>query len=283
MKVIKELPKSIFYSCYLRLRSADSLVKNKTKLPVIVSLTSIPERLNNLDLVIKSILNQDKVLPSKIVLWLHDGLKNKLPKRLSNLQGAFFEIKYSDLKCSHRKLIHSLKEYPDTTIITCDDDLIYREDWLSKLYQEHLKYPKDIIGNTTTQIKINTDGTYKPFVDWRIIDENKPSDRLLPIGAWGILYPVNAMPTQIHDVDLFMKLAPKADDLWFKAMALTNNVISRQSSNKPAEPIPIIGSQKVSLKDENIKKNKNEVQWLALSEFFKLNDILLKNEVSNKK
>ncbi len=283
MKVFKELPKSIYYSCYLRLKSAGSLVKNKTEIPVIVSLTSIPERLGSLDLVIKSLLNQDKLLPSKIVLWLHDSLKNKLPKRLSNLQGAFFEIKYSDLKCSHRKLIHSLKEYPDTSIITCDDDLIYKEDWLSKLYQEHLKYPKDIIGNTTTQIKINTDGTYKPFVDWRIVDENQPSNRLLPIGAWGIFYPVNAMPVQIHDVDLFMTLAPKADDLWFKAMALTNNIISRQSSNKPAEPIPIIGSQKVSLKGENIKKNKNEVQWLALSKFFKLDEILLKDEFADKK
>ncbi|MCG8251525.1 hypothetical protein [Tenacibaculum finnmarkense] len=283
MKVFKELPKSIYYSLYLRLLSVDSLIENKTKLPVIVSLTSIPERLNNLDLVIRSVLNQDKVLPSKIVLWLHDGLKNKLPKRLSNLQGTFFEIKYSDLKCSHRKLIHSLIEYPDMPIITCDDDLIYREDWLSKLYEEHLKYPKDIIGNGVKQIKINADGSYEPYSKWGFKHGNHKENSLLPIGAWGILYPVKAMPLEVHDVDLFMKLAPKADDLWFKAMALTNTIISRESSNKPKNPIPIIGSQKVSLQQENVKKKKNETQWLALSEFFKLNDILLKNEVSNKK
>ncbi len=60
MKVIKELPKSIYYSFYLRIWSMDKSIKNKIKLPVVVSLTSIPERLNSLDLVIRSILNQKK-------------------------------------------------------------------------------------------------------------------------------------------------------------------------------------------------------------------------------
>ncbi len=42
MKVFKELPKSIYYSLVLRLRSVKSLVKNKEQLPVLISLTSIP-------------------------------------------------------------------------------------------------------------------------------------------------------------------------------------------------------------------------------------------------
>lgn len=278
MKVIKELPKSIYYSFYLRIWSMDKSIKNKIKLPVVVSLTSIPERLNSLDLVIRSILNKKKTIPNKIILWLHNDLKEKLPKRLSRLQGDIFEIKYSSLKCSHRKLIHTLKLYPNSSIITCDDDLIYNQFFIEKTYNEHLKFPSDIIANNATHIKINKDGSYQPFVNWRKRDKNYKLNSLLPIGAWGILYPPKSMPEKIHDVDLFMELAPKADDLWFKAMALINNVISRQSSNKPKEPIPIIGSQKVSLKEENIKKKKNEVQWLALSNYFKLDSILLNDE-----
>ncbi|CAM1333278.1 glycosyl transferase [Tenacibaculum aestuariivivum] len=281
MKVFKELPKSIYYSLYLRLQTVTSLTKNKTALPVIVSLTSIPERLNNLDLVIKSILNQDKIVPSKIILWLHNDLKDKIPNKLSKLESVYFEIKYSDLKCSHRKLIHSLNEYPNMPIITCDDDLIYREDFIVKLYEEHLKYPNDIIGNGVKQIKINNNGSYEPYVNWGFKKQNSNYNCLLPIGAWGIFYPVNSMPKKIHDIDLFMQLAPKADDLWFKAMSLTNNVISRESLNKPKSPIPIIGSQKVSLQQENVKKKKNEVQWLALSNFFNLDKILLTKETKN--
>ncbi len=73
---------------------------------------------------------------------------------------------------------------------------------------------------------------------------------------------------------MFLKLTPKADDLWFKAMALLNNTISRQSENLPKEPIPIIGSQKIALKNDNISKNKNDSQWAALSTHFKLDTLL---------
>ncbi len=274
MKVFKELPKSVYYTLSLRAASAKKLIKNKEVVPVLVSLTSIPERLSNLDLVIKSILNQTK-LPKKITLWLHKDLKNKLPERLSSLQSVYFEIKYSNLTSSHRKLIHSLAQYPNETIITCDDDLIYGKDLIEKLYSEHLKYPKDIIGNETTQIKLDKNNNYLPFSAWKKKSVKYKINRLLPIGAWGILYPKNSMPKEIFDVDLFLKLTPEADDLWFKGMALINNVISRESNNKPKKPIPIIGTQKVALKKENVKGKKNEIQWNALSKHFNLKEILL--------
>ena len=83
----------------------------KEEIPVIVSLTSIPSRLSTLHLTIRSLLNQDK-RPKKIILWLHHSLKKEIPKNLAALENDLFEIMYSDLICSHRKLIHSLTLFP---------------------------------------------------------------------------------------------------------------------------------------------------------------------------
>lgn len=273
MKVVKELPKSILHSLYLHFIPASFLVKNKDALPVIVSLTSIPSRFSTLHLVIKSLFNQSH-LPSKIILWLHEDLKNKLPKSITKLESTLFEINYSPLTCSHKKLVHTLENNPKAIIITCDDDLIYGKKLVHNLYKEHLKYPNDVIANTTNQIKFNDNNGYRPFNEWKLKDVEINHKALCPIGAWGILYPPNALSKEVFNQDLFLKLTPKADDLWFKAMALLNGTIARKSENLPKEPIPIIGTQKVALKKENISKNKNDIQWSAVSKHFNIFDIL---------
>ena len=107
MKVFKELPPSLYHSLRLSLIPRSKLLsQNKEQLPVIVSLTSIPPRFKRLHLVIRSLLTQTHQ-PKKIVLWLNHEIKDQIPEKLLKLQGNLFEICYSDLNCSHRKLIHS--------------------------------------------------------------------------------------------------------------------------------------------------------------------------------
>lgn len=273
MKIIKELPKSIIYSLQLSLLPSKLLLSKKEELPVIVSLTSIPSRLKSLHLVIKSIFNQSHK-PKKIILWLNNEMQNQLPAKLKKIQSDLFEIKYTDLKCSHKKLIHTLEMYPKHIIITCDDDLIYRKKWLINLYEEHLKFPTDVIGNVAKEIKFSDKGHYLPYNQWKYDKNNTSAKTLVPVGAWGILYPPNSLSEKIFNKDLFLKLTPTADDLWFKAMTLLNNTASRQSSNPPKEPIPIINTQKESLKKENVKNNKNDIQWQALSAHFQLDKLI---------
>ena len=88
--------------------------------------------------------------------------------------------------------------------------------------------------------------------------------------AGGILYPPGALNSQITDYELALKLAPKNDDLWFKAMALLNNTTIRLSENPSKVFIPIPGTQKISLKKINVVKNFNVDQWNDLTEYFKL-------------
>jgi hypothetical protein len=61
-------------------------------------------------------------------------------------------------------------------------------------------------------------------------------------------------------------------------MALIQGTQSIQASKTPKEPIPIIGTQKVALKKENLGQDKNTVQWNALEKHFNLSDIILKTK-----
>ncbi|MEX0316136.1 MAG: glycosyl transferase, partial [Allomuricauda sp.] len=247
---------------------------SKKSVPVVVSLTSIPSRLKSLHLVIRSLMDQD-VSPKKIVLWLNTDLENKLPRALEKLICERFEIRYSELTCSHRKLIHSLEVYPEDIIITCDDDLMYRKNWLSLFHAEHQKNPDKIIGNHTIHVNHDENGSPLPFKKWKYPENGLINpNAITPIGAWGILYPPHSMHQEILDEKLFLKLAPKADDLWFKAMGLLKGTLTIQASTTPKEPIPIGGTQKIALKKENLGLDKNSVQWNALNEYYKLSDII---------
>ncbi len=275
MKVIKELPISIAKTFQLLSIPTKKLKNRKAQqIPVVVSLTSIPSRLSTLHLVIRSLLVQDK-LPKKILLWLNEDLEGQLPYKLKKLEGDIFQIRFSHLNCSHRKLIHSIEAFPNDTIITCDDDLMYRKNWLSMIYDQHLANPGKVIGNHTVHINHNEKGEPVPFKKWKYPSPSKINPwSITPIGAWGILYPSKSLHPQTLDENQFLELAPKADDLWFKAMALLQGVESIQATHTPKEPIPIGGTQKVALKKENLGLDKNTQQWLALEKAFNLSEII---------
>ncbi|MGB3150444.1 MAG: glycosyltransferase family A protein, partial [Maribacter sp.] len=229
---------------------------------------SIPSRLKTLHLTIRSLLNQD-VRPEKIILWLHVDLKNELPKQLANLQNEIFEIKYSILTCSHRKLVHSLEKYPDEIIVTCDDDFMYRTNWLQNIYKEHLNHPDCITANQTRYIKYDSSGNPLPYKNWIYKGEKNFNPKaVIPIGAEGILYPPNTLSEKTTKSELYLELTPHADDLWFKAMAVLKNTNAVLAANRPKTPIPIIGSQRYSLKKTNIGADKNRTQWIAVTNYF---------------
>ena len=268
---LKEIPLSIFHNVRLLLIPTDKLKSNsQNEIPVVVSLTSIPSRLHIVHLVVRSILSQE-VHPKKVLLWLNNDLKNTIPKKLEKLESDIFEIRYSELNCSHRKLIHTLESHSNNTIITCDDDLMYDKTWLKSLYDEHLKNPDLIIANQIRYISYSEDGVLLPYKKWKNSSELQTDAKaVLPIGAGGVLYPPNSLSPETTNKDLFLKLTPKADDLWFKAMAVLKGTLSILSKTTVPTPTPIIGSQKQSLKKTNIGLDKNREQWLKVSEYFNI-------------
>ncbi len=267
---VKEIPVSLFNQARLIGQSQKKLEVGKETIPVVVSLASIPSRLDIVHITIRSILDQT-VLPEKIILWLHQDLKERIPQKLSKLTGVRFSIQFTSYSSSHRKLVEPLQMHPNKVIITCDDDMMYRKNWLSNLYKAHLEATDCIIGNQTRCISYNEKNELLPYKNWSTRTDSCPNPKaVLPIGAGGTLYPPNLLDDRVLNQELFLKLAPKADDLWFKAMSLLKGTLSVKSTYPTKEPIPIWGSQKVSLKKSNIEGDKNRTQWLALTDYFKL-------------
>ena len=245
--------------------------KSEKPLPVIVTLTSIPSRLKIIHLTIRSILNQP-IKPEKILLWLHKDLKNSIPKTLSELEGDIFQIRYQDdLTCSHRKLIYSLQELPNSILITCDDDLIYSQEWLASLYNEHKQHPNSVIANECRLVSYDADGELLPYKQWKMQKGADIADqKLLPIGYGGVLYPPHSLHVDTRNQELFLKLAPKADDLWFRMMSYLHGTEVRRTSKPSTKPTPIAGSQKISLKKTNVRQDGNREQWKALCEHYEV-------------
>lgn len=275
MKLFKELPKSIFQSLYLLTIPKGKLYnETKKRVPIIISLTSIPSRLNVLPVVIRGLMSQT-VDPKKIILWLNKGLDGTIPSSLLNLQNELFEIRFSELDCPHLKLVETLESFPNDIIITCDDDSIYDFKLVENLYKEHLKSPKAIVANVTREVTPNIDkGGYVTYSKWKYGTFSKSvNSHIFPLGVGGVLYPPKSFHPSILDRELFLKLTPKSDDMWFKVMSVLNNTESKQAEHVCYKPIPVLWSQKISLKKENVKKNKNDLQWEKLNKYYELEQI----------
>lgn len=196
---------------------------------VIVSLTSFPARLQEIHYTIHSLLNQSLPLTA-VKLWLKEEdfltmAENPLPKSLLELQQYGLEICWIQKNIrSYAKLIPALETEPDALIITADDDLYYSSDWAEKLYREHLKYPEDIIAHRAHWFSYQEDGTVAKYNDWpKCIEGACCRFANFPTSGGGILYPPGSLFSDISRQDLYTKLAPKADDIWFWAMAVKNH------------------------------------------------------------
>ncbi len=273
---LKEVPKSLSTAYKLRSKPVAKLGEGAKacSIPLIVSLTSIPSRLAILHLTIRSLFNQT-LAPEKVVLWLHTSLKTELPSQLKRLEGENFSIRYSNQACSHRKLVESLIAFEGKTIVTCDDDVMYASNWLERLVEEHQQYPNSIIAHECRKISYDDNDSPLPYSTWKNQVPGEASSNTLAIGYAGVLYPAGSLYPDVTNKDLYLTLAPKADDLWFKAMSLLNGTETRRSKNPPPKPIPIFYSQGVSLKKYNVRQDGNRQQWEAVAKHYHLADKLL--------
>ncbi|MBO7433900.1 MAG: hypothetical protein J6U13_09150 [Salinivirgaceae bacterium] len=194
---------------------------------VIVSLTTFGERIHNVHLAIESIM-QGTIKPNKIVLWLaEDEFKGKtLPRTLLLQQKRGLEIEYCKDVKSFNKLIPSLIKYPDACIITIDDDVMYEYDIVERLINSHKMYSNTICACRMHRI-ILEQGMPINYMKWNLcISDNDCSALNFPTGVGGILYPPHCFNSEVFNSEVFMKICPKADDIWFYAMALINGTKS---------------------------------------------------------
>lgn len=192
----------------------------KRDVPIIISLTSYRERFSELPITLYSLLNQS-LKPDRIILWLDEECEDLtyLPYEISQFIKNGLEIRFVKDIGSYTKAIYAFKELSNAIIVTADDDMYYPTDWLKKLYLSYIANPEDIHVHRAHRVKINI-----PYEKWEkhIKEESARYDNFIT-GVGGVLYPPNCFSREVLREDIFLKNAPKADDIWFWVMALVHN------------------------------------------------------------
>ena len=190
-----------------------------------ISLTSISSRMDTVCDTLRSLLDQDyDDLQIHLQLSREPYLLDKgvpvLPDALAALQAASgrrLRIRYCRNTGPYRKLLPYLHENwgQSKLVVTADDDTIYPRYWLSTLVEAYDTYGC-VIAYRGPRIKPQG-GKLPPYRSWlhNPLEEN-PSTLILPTGKDGILYDTAFFPINVLNIEDAMRIAPTADDLWFR-------------------------------------------------------------------
>ena len=206
------------------------------KMQVVVSMTSFPPAISFAVKAIRSILD-GSVLPDRLVLYVTPSEfgGQRLPDDLLALaeNNPVFEIRYyePDIR-SYRKLVPALNDFPDSVIVTVDDDASYHRDMLRDLLRWHELYPNAVLAHRAKRIRPG-----KPYRAWKkyrwyhfLFKRIRLGYFSLQTGVGGVLYPPHALRDDFLNPALFTRMAPTTDDIWFWAAATANGT--------PVLPIP---------------------------------------------
>jgi len=236
---------------------------------VIVSLTSFPARLEDLNLTLETILRQD-LQPNRILVYLSSdqiSSLNLLPLRLSKLtkRGVEYIFVEGDIK-SHKKYYYSLKDFPNNPILTIDDDLLYDSKMLNRLYSAYLKDPSIIYCHYGYTITYNPLNKIESYRDW-VMNKSFADAGLFNFfgSGGGTLFPPGTLHPEVFNIEVVKEICFNADDVWLNAMSRL--VKTKVCQLRPSSILFIPNSNLVSLKTINLAQNQNDVQIKNVSEY----------------
>lgn len=241
---------------------------------LIISLTSYPARFGTLDLTIKCLLMQS-VMPDSIVLWISYRHKNELPRRVINLQRFGLEIRFCEDIRSYKKIIPSLVAFPNSYIVTADDDLFYPKKWLQELVCELRMDTKEIVAHRVHRIQLGYNNKPMPYNEWILgISDSKASKLNFPTSGAGVLYPPDVFHKDVCREDIFLALCPNADDVWLYWMAALNGASQRRVSSRQHRLYCWVNTQSTALSCENVIRAGNDRQFSSMIERYGMDSIL---------
>lgn len=265
----------------LELMKPNFFKKHSLDKELVVSLTSYPSRFNILPITIQSLLNQT-VKPDRIILWLYERDYFFLAESIRNLErfGVQILLIKEDWK-SYKKIIPTIENFPNSYIITCDDDILYKPTLIEELVDFYQRVG-GIVAQRAHIVQFERNGELSPYSKWL---EYTPANNfyeatsplVFPTSGGGVLYPPDCFNENVVDVAKAMELCPTADDVWLYFMASYNNstcsLIGGRSlidlNQDPDDSLWTINSQ-----GENDRQIKNVISEFGMPE------ILLK-EIDN--
>jgi hypothetical protein len=221
-KIVKVRSHIIYY--FLKILS----LTRKNSLPIdeeaefIVSIASYPKRDHLLPAVFEA-LSKQTVLPKKWVLVLSiEDYNNKLPKHLTKLQDLGLEIIWvKNNPFAVKKLLPTKEKYPDLSIITFDDELIYGRTVIQKLTKAARKNKNCIIGHVGKRL-YQIDNEMSLYFRFKkdACYETK-SNEIYFLGGSGTYYPPDCFDKKVFNIEAIHNIVPgRGSDMWFWAAAI---------------------------------------------------------------
>lgn len=212
-----------YHLTYITLHSQEKgVIEGLKEAPeLIVSLSTHGRRLYEVYLAIESIM-QGSMKPNRIILWLSKDLQDEqLPLTLLNQIKRGLVVRYTDDIGPYTKLVPALTDYPNSILVTIDDDILYPYDTLEILYSAYQKYPRCICANRIMDVTLDKQGQPASLPTWKELGNKDRISRLNFFeGVGGVLYPPHCFDSEVHNQSVFAAICPTADDVWFNCMAL---------------------------------------------------------------
>ncbi|MBG6214551.1 MAG: hypothetical protein LH475_09490 [Cryobacterium sp.] len=229
---------------------------------VVVNLTSFGHRIDLVFYALETIA-AGRVRPRRLILWLDDTTTvTHPPATLRRLQRRGLEIRSCPDFGPHKKQYPYALTGPTLPLVAADDDVLYPRTWLAELLEAAARHPLDITGQRAHTITFDGDRV-APYSEWVAARGTAASFRTLCTGVSGIYYPLGLLDALRAEGDAFLRVAPRADDLWVYSVGVRHGIRARQVGESQAEYPAIPGSQRGTLYRLNVTEGGNDAQFAA--------------------
>jgi len=248
-------------SKYDKKSTAYGLNKEKRNFELTVSFTTFPARIGAAAYVADAMLRQT-LKPDRIILALayeEFASKKDLPDEYEALEKRGLTIVFVENLRPHNKYYFAMSNYPNSIVITVDDDVLYPDDVLETLYHSYKMHPHAVSAMRAHRILFQ-DRALLPYNRWEFEStySAKPELDLFATGVGGALYPPGCMHEDLLDEKLIKWLSPDNDDIWLKFMQLKSRTPVALAVNKRIKLLYLPGSQKAALSSKNVDKSLND-------------------------
>ena len=204
---------------------------DKYKKDIIISITSYPKRINNIQIVIKLLLDKQTLCPDKIYLWLsEEEFSNKekdLPQELLNLinNNSSIYLKWVKKNTYVHKRHEIFKYVNNGYIFLIDDDVEYNSNLIESVVNISKEYPNTII----------LYNRYSPHIYNGIKIKYKRNDDCILGGPYvntfrwcgQSMIPADIYPKEILS-DEYQNIrnntSPVSDECWFQPWVVYNDI-----------------------------------------------------------
>lgn len=266
---------AVYYVLFPRKGSGIRGHGDRSRRKVIVSLTTIPDRIGKVWITIESLLRQT-YQPDEIVLWLAEDefSDRELPEKVRGQMKRGLTVRYCENLKSYKKFYHTMRENPGAYVITADDDIVYAETMVRTLLRTYWENPRNIICSRSHFIKKRGMGC-APYDSWAKYEERGKAGygashaNFFTSGA-GVLFPVFLLDKRVLSKEIFMRLAPTADDVWLNFICWISGIKVKNAEGVLGNLIYINDFSGNGLALENVVRRKNDSQIRAVLDYFKI-------------